>query len=110
VTDLNSRIPVVVEPSRQPAVMAGDNSGQPKLLYVPGDASLAVGDRIVTSGNGSMFPPGLPIGLVASVSDNSIRIQPFVELGRVEHLQLVNFGLPGGLGANDPAIGAGGLQ
>jgi rod shape-determining protein MreC len=110
VTDLNSRIPVVVEPSRQRAVMTGDNSGQPKLLYVPGDAALAVGDRIVTSGNGSMFPPGLPVGLVASVSDNSIRIQPFVELGRVEHLQLVNFGLPGGLGANDPAIGAGGLQ
>ncbi len=110
VTDLNSRIPVVVEPSRQRAVMAGDNSGQPKLLYIPGDTSLAVGDRVVTSGNGSMFPPGLPVGLVASVSDNAIRIQPFVELGRVEHLQLVNFGLPGGLGANDPVIGAGGLQ
>ena len=30
VTDLNSRIPVVIEPSRQRAVMAGDNSGQPR--------------------------------------------------------------------------------
>jgi len=110
ITDLNSRIPVLIEPSRQRAVMAGDNSGQPKLLYVPGDASLAVGDRIVTSGHGGIFPPGLPIGLVASVGDTSVRIQPFVDLGRVEHLQLVNFGLPGGLGATDPAIGAGGLQ
>jgi rod shape-determining protein MreC len=101
---------VLIEPSRQRAVMTGDNSGQPKLLYVPGDASLAVGDRVVTSGHGGIFPPGLPIGLVASVGDNAVRIQPFVDLGRVEHLQLVNFGLPGGLGAADPAIGAGGLQ
>ena len=80
ITDLNSRIPVLIEPSRQRAVMAGDNSGQPESLYVPGDASLAVGDRVVTSGHGGMFPPGLPVGLVASVSDNSIRIQPFVDL------------------------------
>jgi rod shape-determining protein MreC len=107
VTDLNSRIPVLIEPSRQRAVMSGDNSDQPKLIYVPGETSLAVGDRVVTSGHGGMFPPGLPVGLVASVNDSAIRVQPFVDLGRVEHLQLVNFGLASVLG--DDAGPAGSL-
>lgn len=110
ITDLNSRIPVVIEPSRQRAVMGGDNSGTPRLLYLPGDTVPAVGDRVVTSGHGGMFPPGLPVGLVAEVGESAIRVQPFVDPGRVEHVQLVNFGLPGGLGANAPADAAGGLN
>ncbi|UEM21925.1 rod shape-determining protein MreC [Skermanella mucosa] len=110
ITDLNSRIPVVIEPSRQRAVMSGDNSGQPRLLYLPGDATPAVGDRVVTSGHGGMFPPGLPVGLIAEVAESAIRVQPFVDPGRVEHVQLVNFGLPGGLSANAPADAAGGLN
>ncbi|QQP90397.1 rod shape-determining protein MreC [Skermanella sp. TT6] len=110
ITDLNSRIPVVIEPSRQRAVMGGDNSGTPRLLYLPGDTAPAVGDRVVTSGHGGMFPPGLPVGLVAEVGESAIRVQPFVDPGRVEHVQLVNFGLSGGLGANAPADAAGGLN
>jgi rod shape-determining protein MreC len=108
ITDLNSRIPVLIEPSRQRAVMSGDNSGQPRLLYLSGDTALAVGDRVVTSGHGGIFPPGLPVGLVSEVGESRVRVQPFVDPDRVEHLQLVNFGLPGGLGANIPADPAGG--
>ncbi|MEI8396763.1 MAG: rod shape-determining protein MreC [Rhodospirillaceae bacterium] len=97
ITDINTRVPVVLDNSRQRAVLAGDNSDQPRLLYLPPEAPVAVGDRVVTSGDGGMFPAGLPVGVVASVGDRQIKVQPLVALGKLEHVQLVDFGLPGAL-------------
>ncbi|MDQ2102670.1 rod shape-determining protein MreC [Azospirillum isscasi] len=94
-TDINTRIPVVLERSRQRAVMAGDNSDQTRLLYLPPEAPVQVGERVVTSGHGGQFPPGLPVGVVSSASERGVRVQPNVDLSRVEHLQLVEFALPG---------------
>lgn len=97
VTDINARIPVMVESSRQRAVLTGDNSDQPRLQYLPPEAPVSVGDRVVTSGHGGLFPPGLPIGVVSSVGERAIKVQPLVDLNRVEHVQLVDFDLPGTL-------------
>lgn len=97
VTDINARIPVMLEGSRQKAMLVGDNSDQAKLLYLPPEAPVSVGDRVVTSGHGGLFPPGLPIGVVAFVGERAIKVQPLVDLNRVEHVQLVDFGLPGSL-------------
>lgn len=108
ITDLNSRIPVVVEPSRQRAVLGGDNTDRPKLLYMPPDAPVAVGDRVVTSGHGGLIPPGLPVGIVAEAGEHGPKVQPLVDLGRIEHVQLVDFGLPGRLAV--PVAGHGGRR
>ncbi len=97
ITDINARVPVVLDASRQRAVLAGDNSDQPRLIYLPPDAPVAVGDRVVTSGDGGLFPAGLPVGVVSFVGDHMVRVQPMVDMGRLEHLQLIDFGLPGGL-------------
>jgi len=94
-TDINARIPVVLESSRQRAVMAGDNSDQTRLLYLPPEGPVQVGERVVTSGHGGLFPPGLAVGVVASASERGVRVQPYADLSRVEHLRLVDFGLPG---------------
>ena len=47
ITDLNSRIPVVSEKSRVRAILSGDNSRAPKLAFLPPNAQLSLGDRIV---------------------------------------------------------------
>jgi rod shape-determining protein MreC len=93
ITDLNSRVPVVVEGSRQRAVLAGDNSEHPSLRYLEGGASIRIGDRVVTSGQGGVFPPGLPVGVVATFDGELARVEPFVELSRVDYLRLVDYGL-----------------
>ncbi|WP_207462606.1 rod shape-determining protein MreC [Azospirillum sp. SYSU D00513] len=95
-TDINARIPVSLESSRIRAVMAGDNSDLTRLLYLPQDAPVSVGERVVTSGHGGVFPPGLAVGVVAAVGEKGIRVQPNVDLSRIEHIRLVDFGLPGG--------------
>jgi rod shape-determining protein MreC len=94
-TDLNSRIPVMLEPSRERAVMAGDNSDRPQLLYLRTDALPEPGDRVVTGGSGGVFPAGLPVGFVASVDAGVVKVEPFAELRRLEYLRIVNFGLDG---------------
>jgi rod shape-determining protein MreC len=94
VTDLNARIPVQLEEARVRAVLAGDNGDRPRLMHLPSDAHVAVGDRVVTSGVGGMFPAGLPIGVVASVTERTIRVQPLTDLRRLEHLKILDFGLP----------------
>lgn len=105
ITDLNARIPVSLEGSRQRAVLAGDNSDQPRLLYLPPEAPVGLGERVVTSGHGGLFPPGIPIGVVASAGERGVKVQPLADLSRIEHLRLVNFGLAGWSAEMEPATG-----
>lgn len=92
-TDLNARIPVTVHPSRHRAVLGGDNSDRPRLLYLPRDTEVSVGDRVVTSGHGGMFPAGLPIGTVVESTERGVRVQPFEDMHRLEFVRVVDFRL-----------------
>ena len=100
VSDLNSRIPVLLDDTRERAVMAGDNSDQPRLLYLRANAAVKVGERIVTGGAGGVFPPGIPVGVVASIADGVVRVEPYAELSRLEFVRIVDFGLEGVLPQN----------
>src|SRR5579872_3490251 len=91
ITDLNSRIPVTIEATHSVAVLAGDNSERPRLLYVPSPDSVKVGDRVVTSGEGGVFPPGLPIGVVSMVDAGGPRVEPYVELSQLGYVMIVDY-------------------
>lgn len=97
VTDLNSHVPVIDERSRQRAILAGDNSDRPVLRFFDPATAVKTGDRIVTSGEGNVFPPGLPIGVVAAVAGEAPRVETYVELSRIEYLRIVDYGLAEGL-------------
>lgn len=95
VTDINSRIPVIVGGGRDRAVLAGDNTNYPQLLYLGPTAKLRIGDQVTTSGHGGVFPPGLPIGVVSAVSETSIRVEPFVDWAHMEYLRVVDYEMSG---------------
>lgn len=95
ITDLNSRIPVFVEENGSRGILAGDNTNQPRLIHLSPGSVATAGNRIVTSGHGGAFPPGLPVGVVASVSEEGIAVQPFVQRERLEFVRVVDFGLDG---------------
>ena len=95
ITDLNSRIPVLIEQSRIRGILAGNNTYRPQLLHLPPGVTVAPGDRVVTSGHGGAFPAGLPVGVVEAVNDNGISVQPFVPRDRIEYVRIVDFGLQG---------------
>lgn len=104
-TDLNSQVPVIIESSRERAILAGDNSDKPRLTHLAVTARPQIGDRVMTSGHGGVFPPGLPVGVIVAVNDGVARIKPFVEFHRLDHVRLIDFGLAGTLpvGAPPPA-------
>ncbi len=95
IDDLNSRIPVVVGRDRERAVLAGDNSRRPKLMYLPSNAQVQKGARIMTSGQGGVFPPGIPVGVVASIDANGVRAESFVATSDLEYVRIVDYGLTG---------------
>ncbi|HSZ75707.1 MAG TPA: rod shape-determining protein MreC [Rhizomicrobium sp.] len=64
--DLSSRIPVTIEPSGAHALLAGDNSDAPIIEILDRRATLKSGQDVVTSGDGGLIPPGLPIGTLAA--------------------------------------------
>ena len=108
VTDLNAQIPVFIESSRDPAVLVGDNSNQLRLLYLPQNAKVSPGDRVVTSGHGGVFPPGLPVGMVTSISEAGVRVKPVVDWTHLEFVRVLDYNLRGVVGAPDgpPAFSA----
>lgn len=101
VTDINSRIPVMIESSRTKAILTGDNSGRPKLSYVVGGAAASAGDRVVTSGSGGAFPPGIPVGVISAVTDTAVSVEPYVHRHRLEFVAVVDYGLAGVLEIDD---------
>jgi rod shape-determining protein MreC len=68
-TDLSSRVPVVIESSQRRAILAGDNTPMPALdLDLAGGTATpetaAPGDRVLSTGDGGLLPAGVPVGVV----------------------------------------------
>lgn len=94
-SDLNSRIPIVIESSRVRGVVAGTNGETLRLVHLPPDVVAAPGDRIVTSGHGGALPQGLPVGIVSVAGESGIEVEPFVDPARLEIVHVLDYGLDG---------------
>jgi rod shape-determining protein MreC len=90
-TDFNSKVPVMVEPSRDQAVLSGDNSREPGLIFMPLNPRVSIGDRVVTSGRGGVLPPGLAVGVVSSIGEDKVAVRSWVDWDRLEYLRLVEY-------------------
>ncbi len=71
VTDENSSVSAMVQSSRAQGVLRGSVDGTLHLTLVRTDQNVEVGDTVVTSGLGGVFPKGLPLGTVTSVERTS---------------------------------------
>lgn len=100
INDINSRVPVLIEDTRQHAILAGDNTNALELLHLPPDSELKDGARIITSGHGGLFPPGLAIGRVQKNEQGHAIVKPFVDFGRIVHVRVVD-------SSNNPNLVAG---
>jgi rod shape-determining protein MreC len=95
ITDLNSRIPVIMETSRARAILVGTNGPRPRLLYWPEGVQPQEGERIVTSAEANAFPANLPIGTVRHSDSGVPEVQPFALLNRLEVVRIFDYGLGG---------------
>ena len=98
VTDVNSRLPVQVERTRERAILAGDNSALMRLTLAQTLQGVQRGDRIVTSGHGGSFPVGIPVGEVVQTESGSVKVRPFADFSRLEFVRVVDYGVTGLVG------------
>ena len=92
-TDLNSRIPVAIEPGNIQAIMTGDNTVAPALETLGQGVQLKEGDQIVTSGDGGLLPSGLQIGTVAA-DGNIFRAVLLSDAGTSDDVRILNLKSP----------------
>ena len=102
-TDTSSRIPVVIQPSGQKAILTGDNSAYPLLDFLEDRDAVRPGDRVVTAGDGQLFPADLFVGRAAQGTDGRLRLRLAADYERLEFVRVFRsrmveaIGDPGGL-------------
>ena len=99
-TDLNSRLPVMLSESGERAILAGRNGRRGELLYLPARHRVKPGARVVTSGHGGVMPPGLPVGEVVKVEKGVVLVRPYANLNRIVFVRVLDY-QPSGLIAPD---------
>ena len=93
-TDLNSKIPVIVQPPNFQAVASGTGKNYGIIEYTKDDIKedLNKKDRIVyTSGQAGLFKPGIPIGQILKNSNNQIKF--FSDFSQLDYVKIVKFNM-----------------
>ena len=88
-TDTSSRIAVSIESNGQRAMIVGDNTSRPPLEFLEDPETVRPGDRVVTSGDGGVFPSGLLVGQVTQTQSGRRRVRLAADMQRLEFLRVV---------------------
>ena len=101
--DGSSRVPAIVRPSGQRALVSGDNGPAPVLEFIDQTDELRPGDRVVSSGDGGLYPPDILIGQVVVGADGRQRVRLAADYRRLDFVRVVR-GMPaaGGRGPGRP--------
>lgn len=92
-TDLSSRVPVLIGTAAR-AVLRGDNSELLRVEFLPREMTIKPGDVVTTSGDDGLLPPGLRIGTVERVGDDTV-VRPFARLDGLDYVSVLFFEAPG---------------
>ena len=87
VSDLNSKIPVITEPSAHHGILSGHGKNKPTLEYLPENHNIQHGDKVYTSGKEGIFPTGIPIGEV-KIENGIIKVSLFSDLSQVSFINI----------------------
>lgn len=88
-TDPASAVPALIQPSGQTALVAGDNSSAPLIDFLENPDLVRPGDRVVSSGDGGVFPAGLLIGQIAADPTGRLRVRLSADFERLEFLRVL---------------------
>ncbi len=95
ITDRSASVGAMIERTRRQGVVRGGKQGFLELDFVPLQEEVRVGDRVLTAGIDGVYPRGIPIGTVVSVTPGNelfheIRLVPEVVLGQLDQVFLLN--------------------
>lgn len=96
ISDVTHAIPIRIERNNVRFIAVGDGSlDSMQLQHVPHSADIEIGDVIVSSGLGEVFPEGYPVGTISNIVRNESRpfaevtATPLAKLDRIKYLLLL---------------------
>lgn len=95
INDVDSRVSVLIQRTRQPGMLVGTALGGCWIQWLAPDADVATGDLIITSGLGPVYPKGLVVGTVEAIETDpaglskQAQVKPAVALDRLEEVVIL---------------------
>lgn len=107
IVEAQSSIGAFIERTDEAGIVEGkfelSSDGLCEMNYLPGDSSVAVGDRVLSSGYGSVYPRGLVIGYVEEIGTNKytrsleVKVRCAVEFSSLTNVMVItNYNLSAG--------------
>jgi len=92
VSDLNSKIPVGIEPGNIQSILSGTGKQNGKIEYLETDIIIQDKSIVYTSGSGGLFKPGIPIGIYHKGTEENYEVVNFFsKLSQLTFVKLVSF-------------------
>jgi len=102
ITDPRSGVGSLVQDTRTTGIVEGvaGSSGIARMIHIPNNALVETGQAVVTSGQGSIFPKGIPVGIINNIQNEpsglflSADIIPYANLNKLEEVLIVTYVQP----------------
>lgn len=88
-TDINARIPVIASRNGEKAILAGNNTENPELIFTAANAKFKIGDRLMSASDGSVVPAGLPVGEILSHENGRYKVRLFAKPTQTDFVKVV---------------------
>jgi len=95
IIDQNSAVDILVQRSRDRGMVKGMFTDACRVDYLVSTSDVVVGDVVITSGLGGVFPKGLSVGQVTSVGETpgelfkEVLVKPAVDFSRLEEVLIL---------------------
>jgi len=90
-TDANSRIPIQIERNNQNGIVVGSNGDLLTVMFHTENFEVTVGDRIITSGHGGLFPADVLVGTVVDTTGGTILVLPAANLDNLDFVRVLDY-------------------
>lgn len=86
ITDKRSNIPVKSKNYGKRAILVGTGTANPRLDYIISTNKLSLGEEILTSGDGGIFTPDIPVGFVKEISKGQVLIETYADWSSLDYV------------------------
>ena len=85
INDHNSRIPVIAGTSKVKGIIARQDNDL-KVIYLQEGHDISVGETLYTSGDGKIFPKGIPVATIVKITNDAAFVEPVEQLNKIEYV------------------------
>ena len=89
-SDLNSKIPVTIEPGSIQSILSGDGVNSGNIQYTKDNLPIADGSIIYTSGTGGLLKSGIPIGKIEQ-NENQNSVNFFIDFSQLRYVKVLSY-------------------